>query len=39
MYASVEKPIIIEIIRLNSLHWFGHDREWKKIEFPKRCSI
>jgi hypothetical protein len=39
MYASVEKPTITEIIRLNRLHWFGHDSEWKKIEFPKGCYI
>ena len=24
IYASVKKPTIIETIRLNRLHWFGH---------------
>jgi hypothetical protein len=24
IYASVKKPTVIETIRLNRLHWFGH---------------
>jgi hypothetical protein len=24
IHASVKKPTVIEIVRLNSLHWFGH---------------
>ena len=36
IYASVKKPTILETIRLNRLHWFGHvQRMKKKIEFPK----
>jgi hypothetical protein len=39
IYASVEKPTIIETIRLNRLCWFGHVQRWKKIEFPKEYYI
>jgi hypothetical protein len=36
IYASVEKPTIVETIRLNILRWFGHVQ---KIEFPKEYYI
>jgi len=33
IYASVKKTTIIETIRLNRLHWFGHIQRME--EFPK----
>jgi len=36
MYASVEKPTIIETLRLNRLHWFGHVQRMKGNRIPKR---
>ena len=39
IYASVNKPTIMETIRLNRLHWFGHVQRLKKIEFPKGYYI
>ena len=36
MYASVKKPIIIEITRLNRLHLFGHVQRMEKNKIPKR---
>jgi len=42
----LKKPTIIETIRLNRLHWFGHERRmeenselWKKTDFPKGYYI
>jgi len=36
IYARFKKPTVIETIRLNRLHWFGHVQrvEWNRI--PKR---
>ena len=39
IYGRVEKPTVIETVRLNRLCWFGHYREWKKIGFPKQYYI
>jgi len=39
IYASIEKPTILETIRLQRLHWFGMYKEWKKREFPKGYYI
>jgi len=36
MYASVEKPTIIETIGLNRLHWFGHVQRMEENRIPKR---
>jgi hypothetical protein len=36
IYASVKKPTIIQTIRLNRLHWFGHVQ---KTEFSKGYFI
>ena len=36
MYASVKKPTIIETIRLNRLHWFGHEQRMEENRIPKR---
>jgi hypothetical protein len=36
IYASVKKPTIIETIRLNRLHWFGHVLRMKENRIPKR---
>jgi hypothetical protein len=36
IYASVKKPIIIETIRLNRLHWFGHVQRMEDNRIPKR---
>ena len=36
MYASVKIPIIIETIRLNRLHWFGHVQRMEENRIPKR---
>jgi len=34
--ASVKKPTIVETIRLNRLHWFGHVQRMEEIRSPKR---
>jgi len=36
IYASVKKPTIIETIRLNRLHWFGHVQRMDENRIPKR---
>ena len=36
IYASVEKPTIIETIRLNRLCWFGHVQRMEENRIPKR---
>jgi hypothetical protein len=36
IYASVKKPTIIETIRLNRLHCFGHVQRMEKNRIPKR---
>ena len=36
IYASVKKPAIIETIRLNILHWFGHVQRMEGNRIPKR---
>ena len=36
IYASVKKPTIIETIRLNRLHWFGHVERVEENRIPKR---
>ena len=36
IYASVKKPTIIETIRLNRLHWFGHVQRMEENRIPKR---
>jgi hypothetical protein len=36
IYASVKNPTIIETIRLNRLHWFGHVQRMEKNRIPKR---
>jgi hypothetical protein len=36
IYASVKKPTIIETIRLNRLHWFGHVQRIDENRIPKR---
>ena len=35
-YTSVRKPNIIETIRLNRLHWFGHVQRMGENRIPKR---
>jgi len=35
-YASVKKPTVIETIRLNRLHWFGHVQRIEENRIPKR---
>jgi len=37
IYAIVKKPTIIETIRLNKLHWFGHVERME--EFPKEHYV
>jgi hypothetical protein len=39
MYASVKKPTLIEIIRLNRLHWFGHVQRMEENRIPKRLYM
>jgi len=34
--ASVKKPTIIETIRLNGLHWFGHVQRMEENRIPKQ---
>ena len=36
IYASVKNPTIIETIRLNRLHWFGHVQRMEENRIPKR---
>jgi hypothetical protein len=36
IYASVKKPTIIETVRLNRLHWFGHVQRVEDNRIPKR---
>jgi len=36
IYASVKKPTIIEIIRLNTLCWFAHVQRMEGNRIPKR---
>jgi hypothetical protein len=36
IYAHVKKPTIIETIRLNRLHWFGHVQRMEENRIPKR---
>ena len=36
IYASVNKPTIIETIRLNRLRWFGHLQKLEENRMPKR---
>ena len=36
MYASVKKPTVIEIIRLNRLRWFGHVQRMEGNRVAKR---
>ena len=36
IYARVHKPTIIETVRLNKLHWFGHVQRVEENRFPKR---
>jgi len=36
IYASVNKPTIIETIRLNRLRWFGHVQRMEENRIPKR---
>jgi hypothetical protein len=36
MYASVKKPAIIETIKLNRLHWFGHVQRVEENRIPRR---
>jgi len=36
IYASVKKPTIIETIRLNRLHWFGHIQRVEGNRIPKK---
>jgi len=35
IYASVKKPTIIETVRLNRLHWFGHVQRMEGNGIPK----
>ena len=36
IYARVKKPTIIETVRLNRLHWFGHVQRMEENRIPKR---
>jgi len=36
IYARVTKPTIIETIRLNRLHWFGHTQRMEENRILKR---
>jgi hypothetical protein len=36
IYARVKKPTIIQTIRLNRLHWFGHVQRMEGNGIPKR---
>jgi hypothetical protein len=35
IYASVKNPTIIEKVRLNRLHWFGHVQRMEENRIPK----
>jgi hypothetical protein len=35
---ELKKPTIIETIRLNRLHWFGHVQRMEENRIPKRVS-
>ena len=35
-YVRVKKPTIIETVRLNRLHWFGHIQRKEENRIPKR---
>jgi len=37
IYASVKKPTVIETIRSNRLHWFGHVQRMEGNEIHKRA--
>jgi hypothetical protein len=39
IYASVKKPTITETIRLNRLHWFGHEQRMEENRIPKKGII
>ena len=39
MYASVKKPTIIETIRLNRLHWFGHVQRMEENRIPQYMNL
>jgi len=36
IYVRVKKPTIMETIRLNRLHWFGHVKRMEENRIPKR---
>jgi len=36
IYAIVKKPTVIETVRLNRLHWFGHIQRVEGNGIPKR---
>ena len=36
IYARVKKPTVIETVRLNRLHWFGHVQRVEENRIPKR---
>jgi len=36
IYAGVEKPTIIETVRLNKLRWFGHVQRKEENSIPRR---
>ena len=39
IYANVKKPTIVETIRLNRLHWFGHVQRMEENRIPKEYYI
>jgi hypothetical protein len=40
IYASVKKPpTIIKTIRLNRLHWFGHEQRMEENRIPRKYYI
>jgi hypothetical protein len=38
IYVRVNKPTIIDTIRLNRLRWFGHVQKMEENRIPKRVS-
>ena len=36
IYAIVKKPTTTETIRLNRLHWFGHEQRMEENRIPKK---